>query len=259
MRSLFRLEECFLARKRWQKLLLGLAVEEEGDTPAVRYDKTTNLWLAHLARVPNVLRQGLALKTANDRGLPIDIGQAMAFAQETEALRLDCKVAYGRFKAVLPEPTEVPSMDPTSPYPVVLRYANPWYGCNLIGYWATMLILQECLNQCRWPVDFTEENRQFARNIYRSLETVGDGLMGPFRVGFAMRVSYDFAHVTVQRYIHGLLQRYEKLCRRPLCLLACLPRYRLPFPLTELQSQTRLQRPRRIRRRSQTNTTTCKT
>jgi hypothetical protein len=37
--------------------------------------------------------------------------------------------------------------------------------------------------------------------------------MGPFRVGYAMRIAYSFAHVTVQRYIVSLLQRYERLCK----------------------------------------------
>jgi hypothetical protein len=219
MRSLFRFEECFLARKRWQKLLLSLAVEEEGDIPAVKYDKAINLWMAHLARVPNVLRQGFALKEANDRGLPIDFAHAMTFAQEAEALRLDAVAAYARMRQVLPEPSEIPSQDPASPYTMVLVYQNPWFGCVLIGYWATMLILQESLNQCKWPVDFTEENKKCAVNIYRSLETVGEGIMGPYRVGYAMRISYNFAHVTVQRYMIGLLRRYEKLCESDMLLL----------------------------------------
>lgn len=212
MNSLFSLQDCFLASRRWQTLLLNLAVEDKDDTREMKYEKVLNLWIAHLARVPSILRHGYKLRDDNMHGMPPDVQQVMIFAQQTEKLRADADAWYKRWIAVVPEPVEIPSRESGSPYPLVLSYRNPWFGSIFVGYWATMLILQECLNQCRWPIDYADANRRCANNIYRSLETVAQGIMGPYRVGYAMRIAYGFGDVATQTWIISLLHRYEKTC-----------------------------------------------
>ncbi len=56
-----------------------------------------------------------------------------------------------------------------------------------------MGILQECLNVCGYHVNYTESNKELAGNIFRSVEVVGAGFMGPYRVGYAVRIAYEFA------------------------------------------------------------------
>jgi hypothetical protein len=104
----------------------------------------------------------------------------------------------------------VPSQDPGSIYDTVLSFSNVWYGSFWMSCWATLLILQECLVQCQWPIDYTASNRELARNIYRSIEYVGAGLLGPLRVGYPLRIAYEFADLRTQLWIGSLLTTFEK-------------------------------------------------
>lgn len=108
------------------------------------------------------------------------------------------------------EPVEVPSKDPTSPYNMVLKHRSPREGSLLMGYWATMLILQECLNQCYTePTMLFTDNQELANNILRSLEDVGRGLMGPHRIGYPLVAACDFVDEPTQTWALSMISRYN--------------------------------------------------
>jgi hypothetical protein len=130
--------------------------------------------------------------------------------RRAEKLRSEVAALFEAYTALAPTPAEVPSQDPGSIYETVLSYSNVWHGSFWMSFWATLLILQECLRLGQWPVDYTASNRELARNIYRSLECVGAGLMGPMRVGYPLRIAYDFADVRTQMWIGSLLERFKE-------------------------------------------------
>ncbi len=211
MRYLFSLEDCFLAKKKWQAVMTGEAGNNA--TTAVGREGVAMLdqYFVHLARVPAVIRCGYIIRETRKHGMPIDAAQVAFIKQQGARLREDFLAWFERHTPLLQQPLEIPSEDPSSPYETVLRFENNWYGSVTMGYWASMLIIQECLNQAASDEElYAESNRKLARNIYRSFETVGSGLMGPYRVGYAMRISYDFADMPRQVWIHSLLGRMEQ-------------------------------------------------
>lgn len=108
---------------------------------------------------------------------------------------------------------------------MVLDYANTWVGTVYVTYLSAMLVIQEGLNQCaavRAGVGvgagagagaaasaqpFDGCNRHYCRLILQSFESLGRGLMGQYRIGFCMRIVYEFVDVPTQLWIRALLDR----------------------------------------------------
>lgn len=80
-----------------------------------------------------------------------------------------------------------------------------------MGYWASMLILQETLAQCGAPVaDSDAVQRDLVSKILRSVESISRGTMGPYRVGYSLRIAYEFASAEAQVWIGGMLDQFSK-------------------------------------------------
>lgn len=143
--------------------------------------------------------------------MPIDPVMFTELLSSATTVRTDLLKWQDEYASFLGQPVEVDSTDPLSLYSKVLQFENPWLGSMKCGYWTCMLICQESLNQVNPKEEYTKTNKEYARNIYRSLETVGAGIMGGYRIGFAVRVAYDFADIATQSYIRALLERMKAM------------------------------------------------
>lgn len=166
-----------------------------------------------LAKVPSVFSRIIPIHVAHVAGVPVAIDKE-GFAplmdqaeQILDDLNLWSQDLYRMFKP----PREIPSRDPDSPFPLVFSYENVWEGSLYMGYWATRIILQYSLQLAAGREDLSESNRELCDNIFRSLETVGAGLMGPYRIGYSLRIAYEPAPPHIQQWITSLLQRYGKI------------------------------------------------
>lgn len=211
MHALFSGQDCFLARRPWQKLLADdPVIDDRGDGTLTELYAITDRYWIYLARLPAILHRGYALREAKRHGLPTEPAQITLLVRRAEKLRSQVAALFEGYAALAPAPIEVPSQDPGSIYDTVFSFSNVWHGSFRMSCWATLLILQECLVQCQWPVDYTASNRELAGNIYRSVEFVGAGLLGPLRVGYPLRIAYEFADLRTQLWIGSLLTRFEK-------------------------------------------------
>jgi hypothetical protein len=213
MNSLFSGQECFLARRNWQQVLADPAPDTEhqaAGATATAFHAIFELYWIGLARLPDIVHRGYALREARRHGMPIDTSQVVILVQRAEKLHSEIAALYARYTKLAPRPTEVLSTDPASIHETVLSYSDVWHGSFHMSFWATLIILQECLVQCHYPVDYTASNREFASNIFRSVESVGAGMMGPFRVGYPIRIAYEFADVRTQLWVASVLARFEK-------------------------------------------------
>lgn len=171
----------------------------------------------HLVDVPDILKWGYMLREGNKLAIAVDPARVAALAQHTAQTHARFISWYDDEVVKLPlSPFEIPCPNPeTSLYATVLDWPAPWIGSMHLSYWASMLILQETLTQCGWPVKFEASQHDFVQKILRSVETVGRGTMGPYRVGYALRIVYEFASVEAQEWIQRLLvelsQRYAAL------------------------------------------------
>lgn len=163
-----------------------------------------------LADMPEVMWWGYPVREALVAGRQVSPRRIKQVAELAAEKRKRFTEWYEEFKKLGVELREAPSQDPNSPYQVILEHPVRWLGSMHMGYWASMLILQELLMRCRWPVDYQESQRELVHSILRSVESVGRGTMGPFRLGYSIRIAYEFANAEAQRWIITLLDRFSK-------------------------------------------------
>lgn len=206
-------QACFLSRPEWKPIIRdrGRHLIHPPQFP----DRTIHIvdgFFERLAELPAVLAPAYVLRESRTMGT-VQQPEPQAIAALAQ-LAMQCRrlfhAWYEEFKTLSVTPEEVPSKDPDSPFPVVLQHRVAWAGSMHMGYWASILILQEALVQCQWPEDFGASRTELVQNILRSLESVGAGTMGPYRVGFSVRIAYEFASAEHQHWILGLLDRFKK-------------------------------------------------
>lgn len=105
------------------------------------------------------------------------------------------------------KPEEVPSQSFNSPFSTILWYKSPAVGAMFMGYWASLLIVQEALNYCQDSTWQTDREEQLVQNIVQSVECVGQDEVGLLRILFAIHIAYEFADRRLQLWIQETLPR----------------------------------------------------
>lgn len=224
IQCLFTRMDCFLDKPKWQKLSASLSAEafeegRKGTTKAVGV--LTKYWATHhdrywilLAKVPPVTRAAHRVREDRKHGIAPDPARLDRLAQQAGRLRSEYREWHEAALSAgsISQPAEVLSQDPGSPFVRVIRFTNPWVGSVHLGYWGTMLILQEALNLCQVGRErpYDESNRELALNILRSLEHVASGLQGPYRVAYSLRIAYEFVDPALQRWVDSALEKYSR-------------------------------------------------
>lgn len=206
-------DQCFLSRPEWK------AVIRDGGRhlihPVEHPFHTIHIideFFERLAEMPSILAPTYVLRESKTMGTfkqPDDVKIAALALRSIECRRL-FNHWHEKFTSIASLPYEIPSQDPDSPFDFVLQFKASWIGSMYIGYWACLLILQEALIQCEWPEDVEESRGELVSNILRSIETVGAGTMGPYRVGFGLRIAYEVASAESQQWVRRVLDRFKK-------------------------------------------------
>lgn len=205
-----RADECFLSRPEWRAVMRDrgrhlLQTQEFDDEAIEAVDEFNN----RLAEVPAVVKVGYPIIEAAKRGEPIDL----VAAAKTYRLAAECHARLTAFwetyKHIFPEPIEAPTQDPHSIYPIILRYEKRWSATLQMGFYATMCLLQEFLKQLGWTEPFPTSQQEYTGIILRSVEDIGQGPMGPYRIGYAIRIAYELADAEAQAWIRGCLDRFK--------------------------------------------------
>lgn len=225
LKAFFSGHGCFLDRPNWKRLSARLTSDAltspVPSTPepvgfvSPRWAEYHDSYFLLLAEMPSVLRVGYNVRKDRKRGVAPDPGQMEELMPRAERLRAAFLAwhAEARATGAISDPVELAPSDPASaPFDTVLRFRTPWEGAAVMGYWANILILQECINQCQRGahVPFGQSNRRLATDILRAIEHVGQGLMGPYRVGHPLRVAYDFVDRPVQIWALRMVEKYNK-------------------------------------------------
>ncbi|KAL7950424.1 hypothetical protein V8C42DRAFT_306463 [Trichoderma barbatum] len=204
-------DKCFLALPQWRKVLYNGPGRSIYSPEAPEFSMhVVNSFFVCLADIPEVMWWGYPIRQALLAGKRVSPKRIQQLAELTAANHERFTKWYEDFKKLGVELKEVPSQDPNSPYQLVLEHPVGWLGSMHMGYWASMLILQELLIKCEWPVDYRESQKELVHNILRSIECVGSGTMGPFRLGYSIRIVYEFASAEAQRWIITLLDKFSK-------------------------------------------------
>lgn len=153
------------------------------------------------------------------------------------------------------DPMQDPLTPPVPPlFDTILVYNNIWDGSLYMGYWASLVILQQTLQECWYRLlpqnnfkptansqpggektasgaddnggggdaaeqqqqqrppevaGFSADNAKMVRDILRSVAQVSRGVMGPYRVGYAIRIAYEFSSPDERRWVGTRLAEWS--------------------------------------------------
>lgn len=201
----------FLSRPEWQAVMRDnrrrLIHPAHMPDDAIDAIDEYNCRLAH---VPEVIRLGYPALQAAQKGEipdPVCVATVRPVATRCYSLLREWHSIYGH---VLTPGDEVLSEDPDSLYVTVLSYPVIWIGTLQISYWATMLLVQGMLQAVGSDAGFASQQVEFVNGILRSLEHLSRGPLGPYRVGYAVRVAYEVASADAQAWIRKMLDKFTK-------------------------------------------------
>lgn len=208
-------KNCYLAQDRWQPLMRHDQPSQAVTMANMVFKDEVRIvddYTQIFAKVPTILRGFYAARHANRSGRRPDANKVMLLMRTAARVRNELVDWYRRYLMLDGPPVEVPATDPRSIYPTVLAYSNPWKGSRHMSYWASMIVVNGCLRQCFYHEDFSEANALYASNIFRSIENVSEGTMGPLRCAYPVRVAFEIADdetkAYVRRWMGTLGQRY---------------------------------------------------
>lgn len=205
-------DACFLTRPEWRAVTRDrgrhlLQAPDFDDEGIEAVDEFNN----RLAEVPSVVRVGYPVMEAAKRGLPIDMAAAATTCKLAAACHARMSEFWATYRHIFPAATEIPSRDPESLYAVVLRYPKRWAATMQLSFYATMCLLQEFMQQTGWREEFATPQSEYVQIILRSVEDISQGPMGPYRIGYALRIAYELADAEAQEWIRGCLDRFKNV------------------------------------------------
>lgn len=207
-------DQLFLSRPAWRHVTSdgGRRLIYAPDAP-IEHIRVGDGFLANLAQLTPILHGAYLLREANKAGMFVEPDKISALAHLATVEHARFARWFDDFDVLeFPRPVEVLPTDPAnSLFGTVLEHKSAAAGSLLLGYWASMLILEETLVECGTPRANSEISiRYFVERILRSVESVGRGTMGPYRIGFAIRIVYEFATGQEQRWIASMLDKFSQ-------------------------------------------------
>ncbi|KAF4336002.1 hypothetical protein FBEOM_10135 [Fusarium beomiforme] len=207
-------DQLFLSRPAWRHVTSdgGRRLIYAPDAP-IEHIRVGDGFLANLARLTSIVHGAYLLREANKAGIFVEPDKISALAHQATMEHARLARWFDDFNALeFPRPVEILPTDPTnSLFETVLEHESAAAGSLLMGYWASMLILEETLVECGTSrADSEITIRYFVEQILRSVESVGRGTMGPYRIGFAIRIVYEFATGQEQRWIASILDKFSQ-------------------------------------------------
>lgn len=160
-----------------------------------------------LALCPRIVSRAYKLRESAESGDRVDPTGILSLVEEAESLRNRLIGWHEIVVKYLPSPEEVPTTDPEALHPTILTYPSVWLGTLYMGYWASMLILQSTLASCHYPDHCAHRSQELLDNILKSVEYTSQGLMGPYRIGYSLRIAVEFAGPRERAWIARVLRR----------------------------------------------------
>lgn len=206
MHSMFSGEECFLASEEWHQMMQH---QYTPDMPPDLHDSVEQLF-AYFTYAPSLVHKFYGLKGA-DLSTP-ELQQTISAAL-AQALYMQNKLAvwYEKFTRIAPPPTEALSQTDDILYPVILTYSDMFHSTIYCGYFSYMAIVNEVLRTLGYPGPHEARVVYFRDQICKSVEYSGVGVLGPYRLGFPLRVAYEAGDSVTRSWILARLEQFSKV------------------------------------------------
>ncbi|RAH40406.1 Zn(II)2Cys6 transcription factor domain-containing protein [Aspergillus brunneoviolaceus CBS 621.78] len=206
MYSLFSGQRCFLALEEWHTVMKQHPNSGLGDDLANLVEQ----FFAYFTSAPGLVHQLYDLKDA-DFTKPDTVAKASDLLFQVLVMQNKLSEWLANLSAVTPLPGETRSASGDLYYPTVLEYSDESAASIFCGYYSYMIIIHEILRVCGYPGDHSATVVYFRDQICKSVEYNARGLLGPYRMGFPLRVAYEVADPATRAWIEGRLERLSKV------------------------------------------------
>ncbi|KAJ5550759.1 hypothetical protein N7461_005457 [Penicillium sp. DV-2018c] len=205
MHALFSGEECFLASDQWHDIMR----KQVNEGLPERLHHSIEELFAYMTHAPDLVHKLYGLRSPGIT--PAEQSQRIPEVV-TQALEMQTKLAtwYEQFSHIVPPPTETISSTGDELHPIVLTYTDVNSATIYCGYYAYMVIIHEALRSCGYPGEHDAMVVYFRDRICKSVEYNTRGLLGPYRMGFPLRVVFEVADPVTRAW---LLDRLEHLSK----------------------------------------------
>ena len=205
MHSMFSGEDCFLTSEEWHKMMRE---QYTANMPRDLHDVIEDFF-AFFTYTPSLVHKLYRLKE-----MDVSTPQALQIisAALEEALRLQARtgVWHDKYTKIAPPPVEVPSWRCDPLFPNILTYSDMIYATIYCGYYSCMVIVHEALRTFAYPGPHEAMVIHFRDQICKSVEYCGGGVLGPYRMGFALRVAMEVADPVTKIWLIARLQEFSK-------------------------------------------------
>lgn len=205
MHSLFGGEECLLASDDWLRVMRG----QNNSDLSVDFDDLVEEFFAHFTLCPGLIHKLYKLKEA-DFTDPATLVEMSDLQNKTLDQQEKLILWYDRFKYTTPVPRDVLSSTADAMYPTVLWYHDINSATIYCGYYSYMVLVHEILRTSGYPGDHGAMAAYFRDQICKSVQYTAQGFLGPYRMGFPLRVAWEVASPAVKEWITGCTKKFSE-------------------------------------------------
>lgn len=205
MQSMFSGEDCFLASEEWH----GMMREQHMTTMPQGYHDCIEQFFAHFTHSPKIVHNVYRLRD-KDHSAPETLQQISETLNQVLDMQSKLVVWYETWSEISSSPIEIPSATGDVLFPMILTYKDLLDASVYCGYYAYMVIIHEALRSFGYPGPQEAMVTFFRDQICKSIEYAAIGMLGPYRIGFAMRVAIETADPLTRSWLLSHLKEFSK-------------------------------------------------
>ncbi|KAJ5171963.1 hypothetical protein N7492_004556 [Penicillium capsulatum] len=206
MHSMFSGEECFLASEEWHYMMRHQYTSDMSP----EFHNSIEQFFAYFTLAPSLVHKMYRLREI-DVSTP-QASQIISHALE-QALDMQGKLDlwYQGWLQLAPPPIEAVSTENDHLFPIILTYRDMIDATIYCGYYSYMVIIHETLKTFGYPGSHEALVVYFLDQICQSIEFASTGLLGPYRMGFPLRVAIEVADPATKSWIIERLQEFSNV------------------------------------------------
>ncbi|KAJ5093157.1 hypothetical protein N7456_009018 [Penicillium angulare] len=205
MHAMFAGEDCFLASQEWHDMMR----EQRITTMSHEYHDSIEQFFAYFTHSPRIVHNLFRLRE-KDHTMPETLKEISEALTQVLDMQSKMTVWYEYWSQISSPPIEIPSFTGDTLFPMILTYKDVLDASVYCGYYAYMVIIHEALRSFGHPGPQEAAVTFFRDQICKSIEYASIGTLGPFRIGFAMRVAIETADPLTRSWLVGHLQEFSK-------------------------------------------------
>ncbi|KAL4803198.1 hypothetical protein BDV18DRAFT_163254 [Aspergillus unguis] len=205
MHSLFGKEECLLASYDWHCVMK----QNYNHDLSADFDESVEEFFAYFTHSPALVHRLYGLKEA-DFSDTATLTQMSGLLNDALNFLERLVLWYDKYSRTNAIPNDVPSPTEDTFFPTVLWYSDINSATIYCGYYSFMVLIHEILKTCGYPGEHAAMVAYYRDQICKSVEYTAQGLLGPYRIGFPLRVACEVADPATRAWISGRLKQFSE-------------------------------------------------